>query len=305
MIKTAQRKMLRLIVQTKREYKSKKDAANKKGEGIDKHAGEENKCATDKETEEGSDQNSDKDQDSVVSFQKDIDEEIDTTEKEEDWFEYIKRSTKEAEEHMKKMKIPCWIETHRRLKWRMARRSVSLPEESWTKKIFDWDPGLDNKIKTRRPVGRPKRRWEDDINEFFKPDETKGREKYDLTNNNSCMTEAEKCKEWKEKEEKFIKNSVSNSLDRCAERQPRVFGLGPSLTDLGTSFAEQASPLLLDYMDHKSIEIIQLEKKWYNMSVDDKRHKEKPQLTLDALETRYQKCGIGRLLCSASTSARR
>ena len=29
---------------------------------------------------------------------------FDTTEKEEDWIEYIKRSTKEAEEHMKKMK---------------------------------------------------------------------------------------------------------------------------------------------------------------------------------------------------------
>ena len=46
-----------------------------------KYEEEENKCATDKETEEGSDQNSDKDQDSDVSFQEDIDEAIDTTEK--------------------------------------------------------------------------------------------------------------------------------------------------------------------------------------------------------------------------------
>ena len=101
---------------------------------------EEKKCATDKETEEVSDQNSDKDQDSDVSFQEGEDEAIDTTEKEEDWIEYIKRSTKEAEEHMKKMKIPCWIEAPRRLKWRMARRIVSLPEERWTKQIFDWHP---------------------------------------------------------------------------------------------------------------------------------------------------------------------
>ena len=43
MIKTAQRKMLRFIVQTKRKYKPKKDAADKKGEEIDKHAEEENK----------------------------------------------------------------------------------------------------------------------------------------------------------------------------------------------------------------------------------------------------------------------
>ena len=122
-----------------------------------------------------------------MSFQEDKDEAIDTTETEEDWIEYIKRSTKEAEEHMKKMKKPCWIETHRRLK-----------------KIFDWHPGLDNKIKTRRPVGRPKRRWEDDVNEFLKPQETKGKEKYDLTNNNSWMTEAKKYEEWKKKKKKSL-----------------------------------------------------------------------------------------------------
>ena len=118
MIKTAQRKMIRLIVQTKRKYKTKKEAAiNKKEEEIEKQAEEEeNKGATDKETAEGSDQNSNKDQDSDVSFQDDAEEEIDSTEIEEDWIEYIKRSTQEAEEHLEKQKIPCWIETHRRQK---------------------------------------------------------------------------------------------------------------------------------------------------------------------------------------------
>ena len=87
MIKTAQRKMLRLIVQTKRKYKPKKRHYEKKGEEIDEHAGEEIKYEIDEETEEGSEQNSDKDQDSDVSFQEDDDEAIDTTEKEEDWIE--------------------------------------------------------------------------------------------------------------------------------------------------------------------------------------------------------------------------
>ena len=59
---------------------------------------------TDKETDEGSEQDSKKDQDSDVSFQEDADEEIDATENEEDWIEYIKRSTKEADEHMEKHK---------------------------------------------------------------------------------------------------------------------------------------------------------------------------------------------------------
>ena len=87
----------------------------------------------------------------------------------------------------------------------MARRIASLLEKRLTKRIFDWHPGLDTSIKTRRQVGRPKRRWEDDLNEFLKTDETKEKTKYDLTNNNSWMTEAIKYKEWREKEEKFMK----------------------------------------------------------------------------------------------------
>ena len=52
-IKTAQRKMLRLIVQTKRKYKSKKVNTNKKGKGSEMLADEENEGMSDKETEEG------------------------------------------------------------------------------------------------------------------------------------------------------------------------------------------------------------------------------------------------------------
>ena len=69
MIKTAQRKMLRLIVQTKRKYKPKKVKMNKKEEGTEKGNEEGKDDLTDKETEEGSEQDSNKDQDSDVSFQ--------------------------------------------------------------------------------------------------------------------------------------------------------------------------------------------------------------------------------------------
>ena len=82
---------------------------------------------SEQDTEDGSQPDSNKDQDSDVSFQEEADEEIDATENEEDWFEFIKRSTKEAEEHMETYKIPCWIEVHRRTEWRMARRIVTLP----------------------------------------------------------------------------------------------------------------------------------------------------------------------------------
>ena len=66
-------------------------------------------------------------------------------------------------------------------------------------KNFDWHPGLDNEIKTRKLVGRPKRRWEDDINEFTKPGEAKEGNRHDLMNNNNWMTEAKTFKNWKGK----------------------------------------------------------------------------------------------------------
>ena len=146
-----------------------------------------------------------KTQDSHVSFQEEVDQEIDATENEEDWIEYIKRSTKEAEEHMEKHKITCWIETHRRQKWRMARRIITLPVKRCNRRFSTGILGLDTSIRARRLVGRPKRRWEDDLNEFMKTEEGQKKDKYDLKNNNSWMDEIQDYKKWKENEEKFSK----------------------------------------------------------------------------------------------------
>ena len=52
----------------------------------------------------------------------------------EDWIEYIKRSKREAEEQMLKTQIPCWIETHRRMEWRIAMRTASLLTNDGQKK---------------------------------------------------------------------------------------------------------------------------------------------------------------------------
>ena len=54
MIKTAQRKMLRLIVQTKKEIQTEKSYSEQKDEGSDKSGRKEKEGTTDKETEEGS-----------------------------------------------------------------------------------------------------------------------------------------------------------------------------------------------------------------------------------------------------------
>ena len=64
--------------------------------------------STGDESEDGQSSNTHKDQDSDVSFENDTEEEIDTTDtEEEDWIDFIKRSTNDAIEKMGNAKIRC------------------------------------------------------------------------------------------------------------------------------------------------------------------------------------------------------
>ena len=78
MIRSTQRKMLRLIVQTKRKNKKKTQSSRNEE---DEEDGKANHRSSDEETSEGSSSNTD---DSDISFMKDTDEEIDTGEIEEE-----------------------------------------------------------------------------------------------------------------------------------------------------------------------------------------------------------------------------
>ena len=106
MIQSTQRKMLRLIIQTKRRFKKRLEAkmrtkrkrkwVNLKRWRMDKED-EENQRSSENQTDDGHSSNTDCYQCSDISFMNDIDEETDTAEiKEEDWIEYMKRSTDEA-----------------------------------------------------------------------------------------------------------------------------------------------------------------------------------------------------------------
>ena len=129
-------------------------------------------CSTGDESEDGQSSITHNDQDSDVSFENDTDEEIDTTViGEEDWIEYIKRCTDEAMEKMENAKIRCWIKTHKRMNWRLALRIATSPSERWLMKAAEWNPELSSRYKTYRAIGRPRQRWEDDINEFLKLEE--------------------------------------------------------------------------------------------------------------------------------------
>ena len=150
---------------------------------------------------EGSSTDIDCDQDSDVSFAKDSDKGIDTAEiEQEDWIEYIKRSTAVTKEKLNTAKIPRCIEMHRRMKWKLAMRMASLPKERWVRKTAEWNPGLSSKIRTNRAAGRPKKRWEDEINEFLKSEETEATKGSDVKNNDRWTRAAKQKNKWKDKE---------------------------------------------------------------------------------------------------------
>ena len=106
--------MLRLIIQTKRKCKKieKQDIGPKEENGkVDITE----MCSTDDESGDGQSTRTQNDVDSEVSFEDVADDEIGATViEEEDWIEYIKRSTEDAIEKMAHAKIRCWNRTHKK-----------------------------------------------------------------------------------------------------------------------------------------------------------------------------------------------
>ena len=57
-------------------------------------------------------------------------------------------------------------------------------------------------------MGRLRKRWEDEVNDFFKPEETQATNGSDLKNNHTWIEVAKQGDKWKEKEDEFA--AVSN-----------------------------------------------------------------------------------------------
>ena len=71
--------------------------------------------STDDESGDGQSTKSEDDMDSGVTFDEDSDEDIDTIEiEEEDWIDYIRRSTADALDKTEHAKIRCWNRTHKK-----------------------------------------------------------------------------------------------------------------------------------------------------------------------------------------------
>jgi hypothetical protein len=79
----------------------------------------------------------------------------------EAWVEWIRRATHKAEELMSIVGMESWITSQKRKKWRWAGHVARMTDDRWTVKSLLWMPEHAN-----RRVGRPSRRWSDDIDQF-------------------------------------------------------------------------------------------------------------------------------------------
>ena len=55
-----------------------------------------------------------------------------------------------------------------KMKWKLALRIATSPSDRWLRKAADSNPELSKRYRTNTAIGRPRKRSEDDINEFLK-----------------------------------------------------------------------------------------------------------------------------------------
>ena len=149
-----------------------------------------------------------------MTFDEDSDKDIDTVEiEEEDWIDYIRRSTADAIDKMEHAKIRCWNKTHRKMKWKLALRIATSPSERWLKKAAEWNPELSSRYRTNRTIGRPREKMGRRHQRFPQkqnPDERKIEEPLERKNqnNNTWINIASDRKEWTRLEEKYTMKCV-------------------------------------------------------------------------------------------------
>ena len=75
----------------------------------------------------------------------------------------MENTTNDAMEEMENAKIRCWNKTQKN-----EMEIATSPSERWLMKAAEWNSELGSKYRTNRAIGRPRKRWEDVINEFLK-----------------------------------------------------------------------------------------------------------------------------------------
>ena len=107
----------------------------------------------------------------------------------ENWVQWKQRTTREARQALDKIGIPDWADEQRRRLWKWAGHVAQRCDGRWSKRALCWFP------EGPRLPGRPKRRWEDSLNEYCKY-------RYDHTN---WVKLAQDREEWARNEGRFVR----------------------------------------------------------------------------------------------------
>ena len=111
-------------------------------------------------------------------------------------------------------------------------RIATSTSERWLFEAAEWNPELRSKYRTNRSIGRPRKRWEDDINEFLKQVEEETENLTESSNqiNKTCINTAKERGRWTLLEENYTKNSVTR-MSRNSHNIPARYVNGVKLSD--------------------------------------------------------------------------
>ena len=107
------------------------------------------------------------------------------------------------------------------MKWRLAMRIATSPSEKWLIKAAEWNQELRSKYRTNRTIGRPRKRWEDDINEFLKQVEEETENLIESSNqiSKTWINTAKDRGRWTLLEENYLMTSVERHENNTRMRR--------------------------------------------------------------------------------------
>ena len=111
-------------------------------------------------------------------------------------------------------------------------RIATSQSERWLIEVAEWNPELSSKYRTNISIGRPRKRWEDDINEFLKQVEEETENLTESSNQikKTWINTAKDRGTWTQLEENFAKNSVTRTR-RNSHNRPARYVNGVKLSD--------------------------------------------------------------------------
>ena len=102
-------------------------------------------------------------------------------------------------------------------------RIATSQKERWLINAAEWNPELSSKYRTNRSIGRPRKSWEDDINEFLKQIDYETENLTESSNhiNKNWINTAKDRGRWSLLEENYTEISVTRTRRNSHNRPAR------------------------------------------------------------------------------------